>query len=341
MMIKQIINITLISLLIPGSLYARSQVRGVGSSTVYPFITKAAEEFGRNGAYKTPIIESTGTGGGFKLFCKAIGTKTPDIANASREIKESERKLCAKNGITNISEIKLGYDGIALATSNDSQNYKLTTKQIFLALAAHIPQNGELVKNPYKKWSDIDKSLPETKISVYGPPSTSGTRDAFVELVMQKSCVKKIAEFKAKYPNKKTRKKACSEIREDGAYIDAGENDNMIVQKLTASKNTLGIFGYSFLENNSDRVKGSIINGYKATFENIASGKYPISRSLFVYVKNDHYSKVSSLKTFIKELVSEESMGEEGYLTERGLIPLSREEFKSVQKATLKNFKKN
>ena len=337
---KKLFNIiSIIALLLPASLYAREQVRGAGSSTVYPFVTTVAEEFGRNSSYKTPIIESTGTGGGFKLFCQGIGNKTTDISNASRAIKDSERKLCAKNGVTNISEIKIGYDGIVVANSIDSPRYKLTKEQLFLALALKVPQNGKLVKNPYKKWSDIDSSLPNKKISVYGPPPTSGTRDAFVELVMQKSCVKKLPEFIAAYPNKKDRKKKCSLIREDGVYLTSGENDNIIVQKLTTNKNALGIFGYSFLENNIDNLQGSIVSGYKPTFKNISSGKYPISRSLFVYIKNAHYNTVASLQPFVKELISKNAIGQEGYLTYKGLIPLSKKELKKVRQKTLSSLK--
>lgn len=310
--------------------YARSQVKGVGSSTVFPFVTTVAEEFGRNSSYKTPIIESTGTGGGFKLFCKGIGSNHPDISNASRPIKASEIAICKKNGITAIGEIKIGYDGIVIANSKKSQIFKLTTKQLFLGLAKQIPQNGKLVNNPYSKWSDIDKSLPQYDISVYGPPSTSGTRDAFVELVMQESCVK-LPEFISAYPSKKTRKQACSLIREDGIYLEAGENDNFVVQKLNLNKKALGIFGYSFLENNMDSVQGAIIDNHQPTFENISAGLYPISRSLFVYVKEQHYNKVSSLKDFVTELVSDNAIGEDGYLTYKGLIPLPSKELVEVQ----------
>lgn len=334
---NKILYFTLIAFLIPTALYARSQVKGVGSSTVFPFVTVVAETLGRDSSYKTPIIESTGTGGGFKLFCKGLGKKNPDISNASRPIKNSEKELCRRNGVNNIAEIKIGYDGIVLANNIKSPQYKLTVKQIYLALAKYVPQNGQVIENPYKKWSDISKSLPNKTIRVYGPPSTSGTRDAFVELILQKSCMKS-KEFLAKYPNKKTRKSHCSMMREDGAYIDAGENDNFIVQKLNSNKGSLGIFGYSFLENNANIVKGALINNYEPTFNNIAKGKYPISRSLFVYVKEDHYNSIKSLKPFIKELISDEAIGEEGYLTYKGLIPLSSKELKLVQKNTLKNF---
>ena len=314
---------------------AREQIRAVGSSTVYPFITAAAEEFGDKTDYKTPIIEATGTGGGLKIFCSGIGAKTPDLSNASRPIKKSERELCAKNGVTGITEIKLGFDGIVLANSKDSADFNLTKKQIFLALAKYVPSNGYLILNPYKKWSDIDAKLPNKDIAVYGPPPTSGTRDAFLELVMQKTCVKKLPEFKVKYADIKARKKACSVLREDGGYIDAGENDNVIVHKLAKNKNALGIFGYSYLEENAAKVKAAKISGVKATFDNISSGEYPISRSLFVYVKDDHFNKVSSLKSFVKELISEDAVGDDGYLSAIGLIPLNEQELTLVRKSVL------
>jgi phosphate transport system substrate-binding protein len=335
--IKNKILITaLITSFMPNILQARSEIRGVGSSTVYPFVTNVAENFGKKTTYKTPIIESTGTGGGFKLFCAGSGVGFPDISNASRAIKSGERKLCAKNGVKNITEIKIGYDGIVLANYIKSINYKLTIKQIYLALAKEIPANGKFIKNPYKKWSDISKSLPNRKITVYGPPSTSGTRDAFLELVMHKSCMK-LKESLAKFPNKRARKKHCSQLREDGSYIDAGENDNLIVHKLKANNNALGIFGFSFLENNANIVKGSTVNSYKPTFDNISVGKYPISRSLFVYVKNSHYNIVKSLKPFVKELISDDAIGSEGYLTYRGLIPLPESELQRIQKNVRKN----
>jgi phosphate transport system substrate-binding protein len=321
-----VFKIIIANLLLIGNLHARDQIRAAGSSTVFPFITIAAEEFGRNSKYKTPIIEATGTGGGFKLFCSGVGTKFTDISNASREIKASEVKLCSKNGVKEITEIKLGFDGIVLANTNQSKKYRLTTKEIFLALAKDIPANGKIIKNKYNKWSDINPNLPNVAIQIYGPPPTSGTRDAFVELVMQKSCVK-LPEFVKAYPNKKQRKKICSLIREDGKFIEAGENDNIIVQKLLKNPNALGLFGYSFLEQNSDNVQGSIVNNVEPTFENIADGAYPISRSLFIYIKNAHYKIVKGLREFAREIVSEESMGEEGYLVMRGLIPLSEEEF--------------
>lgn len=333
---KIIVPIALAAFILPLNLHARSQVRGVGSSTVYPFVTTAAENFGSSSEYKTPIIESTGTGGGFKFFCGGIGVKHPDISNASREMKSSEKTLCAKNGVDKISEIKIGYDGIVVANSVSAQEYSLTLEQLYLGVAKYIPSNGGVVKNQYKTWSDIDSSLPNKKIEVYGPPPTSGTRDAFVELVLQKTCMK-LKEFKRKYPGKSERKNYCSQVREDGGYINSGENDNLLIHKLDINRDALGIFGYSFLENNAATVQGANINGFSPTFENISDGSYPISRSLFVYVKEGHYKLIDSLEPFIRELVSEDAIGEEGYLTFKGLIPLPSDELELVQETTLKN----
>lgn len=310
---------------------ATRPIHAVGSSTVYPFVTVAAEEFGKKTGKKTPIIESTGTGGGFKIFCNGVGNDTPDLANASRAIKASERKLCAKNNVKDIVEAKIGFDGIVFANAVDSEELNVTTYQLFLALAKKIPtDDGKLIDNPYQKWSDIDAALPATKINVYGPPPTSGTRDAFVELVLEKAC-KNLPEFKAAYPDKKTRKKACHEIREDGAFIESGENDNLIIQKLTKNPIAYGIFGYSFLDQNSEVVKGNKINGVLPEFENISDGSYAISRPLFVYVKGEHLAKKDDLKTFVSELVSSEAIGEDGYVTYKGLIPLPAEELSKLQ----------
>jgi len=315
---------------------ASAQITAVGSSTVYPFITVVAENFGNDTQYKSPIIESTGTGGGMKLFCQGLGTKTPDFTNASREIKQSEIDLCNKNGVTDILEIKVGYDGIIIANSNEAKKYNLTRNQVFLALAREVPINGKLVENPYKKWSDIDKSLPAKEIAFYGPPPTSGTRDAFVELVMEKSCVN-LSEFKAAYENKKLRKKKCIQIREDGVFMEAGENDNLIIQKLAANKDALGIFGYSYLEQNLDKVQGSTINNITPTFDNISTGNYPVSRSLYVYVKEQNYDIKPELKTFVQTLVSEDTIGEDGYLVYKGLIPITFDELNETQELAYKN----
>ncbi len=320
----------IIALSLPTTAQAGTQIRIVGSSTVYPFITVAAEEFGHNSGFSTPIVESTGTGGGFKLFCAGVGDEYPDIANASRAIKKSEAELCAKNGVDEITEIKIGFDGIVLANSKEEGRYNLSKQQIFLALAKKIPVNGELIDNPNEKWSDIDSSLPDVKIEVYGPPSTSGTRDAFVEIVMEPSC-KDLPEFVKAYPDKKTRKKSCHLLREDGHYLEAGENDNLIVQKLRSNPRALGVFGYSFLDQNTDTVQGSYISGVEPTFENISNGSYNISRSLYVYFKKSHINITKGLKEFAQELVSDEAGGEYGYLSDKGLIPLSEEELKNMQ----------
>ncbi|MFT7099113.1 MAG: phosphate transport system substrate-binding protein, partial [Rickettsiales bacterium] len=296
---SKIIKISVfLSLLFTQNVFARDYLRMAGSSTVYPFARTIAEEFGNATSFKTPIVESTGTGGGIKLFCSGVGENFADFANASRAIKATELKVCNENGIKNVVEIKIGYDGIVVANSNKAKPVNLTKKQLFLALANEIPQNGKLIKNPNNKWSDVDKSLPNTTIAVYGPPPTSGTRDAFVELVLEDVCAKK-AEFIAAYPDKKIRKKKCHIIRSDGKFIEAGENDNLIVQKLKNNQEALGVFGFSFLEQNSRVVQGSKINGISPTFENIASGDYKISRPLFIYFKKEQLPFVQGAKEFI------------------------------------------
>lgn len=310
---------------------AGDHIRAVGSSTVYPFVTVVAETFGNNTEFKTPIIETTGTGGGFKLFCAGVGGDHPDVANASRPIKSSEKELCATNGVKDITEIKIGFDGIVLANVKGALKYNFSKKILFLGLAKQIPMGGKLVDNPNKKWSDVDAALPDVKIEIYGPPTTSGTRDAFVELVMEKAC-KDLPEFKAAFPDKKVRKKACHLLREDGHYIEAGENDNLIVQKIQSNNKAIGIFGFSFLGQNGDIVQGSKIEGVEPTFENISSGEYGISRSLFVYVKDNHVANTAGLKEFVTELVSDEAAGDFGYLTEKGLIPLPEDDLMEMQK---------
>lgn len=315
---------------LPSQAGAKDQIQVVGSSTVYPFVTVAAEEFGNSTDFKTPIIESTGTGGGFKLFCAGVGADTPDVSNASRAIKDSERKMCAENGVKDITELKIGYDGIVLANSKDHSRYELTKEQVFMALAKQIPSEGKLIDNPNKTWKDVDASLPDEKIEVYGPPTTSGTRDAFVELVMEPSC-KDLPEFKAAFEDKKARKKACHLMREDGHYIEAGENDNLIVQKLQSNPAALGVFGFSFLDQNANTVQGTIISGVEPTFENISSGDYGVSRSLFVYFKNAHVNKTAGLLEFATELVSDKAATEFGYMSEKGLIPLPEAELDTMQ----------
>lgn len=308
---------------------ARDQVRVVGSSTVFPFSTTVAEQFGKTTKFKSPVVESTGSGGGLKLFCSGVGDNFPDVTNASRRIKKSEVKNCAKSGITDILEMKIGYDGIVLANSNASKVMTLSLRDIFLALAKDVPDaNGTMVENPYKTWNDVNKELPKTKIEVLGPPPTSGTRDAFVELAMEGGCKTFPAIKKLKKSNKKAYKSLCHTIREDGAFIEAGENDNMIVQKLTANPKALGIFGFSFLDQNSDKVQGSLINGKEPSFENIADGAYPVSRPLYFYVKKDHMGMIPGLHEFVLEFSSDKAWGDEGYLTDKGLIPMPEAERK-------------
>ncbi|MBF0276075.1 MAG: PstS family phosphate ABC transporter substrate-binding protein [Nitrospinae bacterium] len=307
---------------------SRDYISIVGSSTVYPFATVVAEQFGKTTKFKTPKIESTGSGGGLKLFCAGVGVSHPDITNASRRIKKSEVEKCAKNGIKDIVEVRIGYDGIVMANSKDAEQMKIDRKDIFLALAKQVPgkKEGELIANPYKTWHDVNPSLPNVKIEVLGPPPTSGTRDAFAELAMEGGC-KKFDWIKAmKKQDKKKYKALCHGIREDGAYIEAGENDILIVKKLEANSKAFGVFGYSFLDQNADKIQGSIIEGEAPTFENIATGKYPVSRPLFFYVKKAHSGMIPGIKEYLAEFTSDRAWGEEGYLVDRGLIPMSAAE---------------
>jgi phosphate transport system substrate-binding protein len=322
-------SLAAIGLAVAGTAHAqtsRDYISIVGSSTVYPFTTAVAETFGRSGSFKTPKVESTGTGGGFKLFCNGVGVAHPDIANASRRIKQSEIDTCARNGVTEIVEIKVGYDGIVLAHSRKAANMKLSRKDVYLALAKQVPDPANpssLVANPYKTWKDVNSSLPATKIEVLGPPPTSGTRDAFVELVMESGCssfgwIKTLKEV-----DEPRFKRVCDSLREDGAYVEAGENDNLIVQKLESNPSALGIFGYSYLEENQDKLAGSLLEGVTPVFETISSGKYPAARPLFIYVKKAHVGVIPGMKEFVTEYVSDKALGQEGYLADKGLIPPS------------------
>jgi len=314
---------------------ARDHIEIVGSSTVYPFSTVVAETFGKKTKFKTPKIESTGSGGGMKLFCAGNGIDTPDITNSSRRIKKSEFEKCTKNGIK-LTEVKVGYDGIAIANAKSAPKYNLTRQAIFFAMAKDVPEvdgnggyTGKLVANTYTKWNQIFPSLPATEIKVMGPPPTSGTRDAFAELAMEGGC-KTVPWIKAlKKTDKKQYKTICHTVREDGKYIEAGENDNLIVQKLVASPNMLGVFGFSFLDQNSDKVQGASVDGKELTFETIALGEYPVSRPLFMYIKNAHVGKVPGMSEFIAEFVAASTWGEDGYLAEKGMIPMPAEERKS------------
>ena len=307
----------------------RDQIRVVGSSTVFPFSQAAAEEFAKKSAKRAPVVESTGTGGGMKIFCGGIGPQHADVTGASRAMTESEYKDCIKNGVTDITEVQIGFDGIAFAASKDSADLSLSKKQLFQALASEVEVDGKIVANPYKTWNQIDKSLPSTPITVFGPPPTSGTRDAWVELVMEAGC----KEFPAiKALEKKRHDEVCKRMRQDGPFIEAGENDNLIVQRLSADKNAHGIFGFSFLYENSDKLKSAKIANVVATIETIADGSYGVSRPIFFYVKNAHRKVIPGLPEFVAEYVSEGSMGQGGYLTDRGLIPLSKDKGAEVRK---------
>jgi len=351
-----------------GTAMARDYINIVGSSTVYPFATVVAEQFGKTSKYKTPKIESTGSGGGLKLFCSGIGLQHPDITNASRRIKKSEQDKCAKNGIKDIVEIKIGYDGIAIANSKKAPLFELTRKEIFMALAKDVPDaSGKLAPNPYKTWNQINPDLPNTKIEVLGPPPTSGTRDAFAELAMGGGAKKfadlkklrglkagKADEIKAtmsklgiplsayeaskkkkgKAPKGKDMFKAVAyAVREDGVYIEAGENDNLIVQKLEANPNALGIFGYSFLDQNADKVQGARIEGIAPEFDSISDGSYLVSRPLFFYVKKAHVGKVPGIEDYLAEFTSGKAWGDEGYLADKGMIPMPDAERKKFADA--------
>ena len=352
----------------------RDVVSIVGSSTVYPFATVVAERFGRSTGFKTPKIESTGSGGGLKLFCKGLGAGTPDITNSSRRIKKSEFDDCQANGVTDVVEVLVGYDGIAIANSKKAPLFKVTRKDLYMALAKDVPgADGKLVPNPNKTWKDVNPSLPATKIEVLGPPPTSGTRDAFAELALGggaksipelktlrgmpadqadeiKALMAKLGipaslytaleERKGKAPGGKDIFKTIAySVREDGAYIEAGENDNLIVQKLEANANALGIFGFSFLEENGDKVQGSQVDGVAPSFDTISSGDYPVSRPLYFYVKAAHVGKIPGIQEYATEFVSNKAMGEDGYLPEKGLIPLNDDELSQVQ-SDVKSLKK-
>ncbi len=326
------ILVTVASITAASSALARNSIEVVGSSTVYPFSTVVAERYGRASGKATPKIESTGSGGGMKLFCSGVGTNYPDITNSSRRMKASEFKLCQSNGVREIIEVQVGYDGIVIANSVKVAPMKLTRKDIFLALAAKVPgsKEGELVDNPYSTWNQVNAALPNTAIEVLGPPPTSGTRDAFAELAMEGGC-KKIAWIAAlKKTNKSAYKAVCHTVREDGRYIEAGENDNLIVQKLEANPAALGVFGFSFLDQNADKVQGSQIESVEPTFESIADKSYPVSRPLYFYVKKAHVGVVPGIQGFLNEFTSEKAWGEEGYLAEKGMIPLPDAERKAM-----------
>ena len=325
----------ILTVIASGSAFAQSSrdyIYVVGSSTVYPFSTVVAERFGRNTEFKTPKIESTGSGGGLKLFCDGVGVDYPDITNSSRAIKSSEIEKCASNGVTGVVEVKIGYDGIVIANAIKSQTVALSRRDIFLALAKQVPGEaaGELIDNPNTTWQDVNPDLPATLIEVLGPPPTSGTRDAFVELAMEGGC--KTFDWIAELKNTDNQAyiSICHTIREDGVFVEAGENDNLIVQKLEANPNAFGIFGFSFLDQNAEKVKGAKVDGVLPTFDLIADGSYPVSRPLFFYLKKAHVDVIPGLREFMREFTAERTWGEEGYLSDRGLIPMPEEERKEV-----------
>ena len=335
---KKVFMVTIAAAILAASIgVANAQQRDVisivGSSTVYPFATVVAERFGKAGSFKTPKIESTGTGGGFKLFCGGVGIQHPDITNASRAIKADEFATCKQNGVTEVVEVKIGYDGIVVANGKKAQPLKLTRTDLFLALAKEVPDPSgaeKTVPNPYKTWKDVNPALPEVKIEVLGPPPTSGTRDAFLELAMEPGAKKSDWLSKLAKSDEKKFRAIAHTIREDGVYVDAGENDNLIVQKLGANPGALGIFGYSYMDQNTDKIQGASVDGAQPTFELIADGKYPLSRPLFIYVKKAHASVIPGVKEYLAEFTSEKAWGKDGYLSEKGLIPLPDAERKPV-----------
>ena len=307
--------------------FGRDRLQIVGSSTVYPFATVVAENFGQSSGFNSPIVESTGSGGGLKLFCAGTGSDTPDITNASRRIKASEVELCASNGVDEIVEMQVGYDGIVLANSRKGEPMELSLGELYLALARDIPDgNGGFKPNDNVMWSDVSDALPARKIEVLGPPPTSGTRDAFVELAMEGGC-KMFPEVAAlKDSDKDAFKARCHTLREDDGFTEAGENDNLLIKKLDANTNAFGIFGYSYLDQNGDVIQAASINGVAPEFEAIASGEYPVARSLYVYLKPAHLGKAPGLQEFANEFVSDRAAGEYGYLADKGLIPMPEAE---------------
>jgi len=313
------------ALLASPAVLARDTIEIVGSSTVYPFATVVAERYGRSSGGATPKIEATGSGGGLKLFCSGVGASYPDVTNSSRRIKASEFALCQSNGVSDIIEVQIGFDGIVIANAKGKPALDISRRDLFLALAKQVPSdNGTMVDNPYTRWSQINPALPDATIEVLGPPPTSGTRDAFAELALEGGCKTFPAIAAMKSSDKQAYKTACHTVREDGLYVEAGENDNLIVQKLEANPNALGIFGFSFLDQNADKVQGSSIEGVEPTFDSIADKSYPVSRPLYFYVKKAHVGVVPGIEGFLAEFTSEKAWGDEGYLAEKGMIPLPR-----------------
>jgi phosphate transport system substrate-binding protein len=310
----------------------------VGSSTVFPFSSASAEMFAAGGQFKTPRVESTGTGGGFSVFCQGIGPQTPSIANASRQIKLSEFNECAKNGVTEITEVKIGYDGIVIASGKTGPKLSVTKYEIYQALAKELydPKTKAFVPNPNMMWNQINPALPAIKIDVMGPPPTSGTRDAFIELVMEKGAVGNDYLKALKASDEKEFKTRATTLREDGAWKDSGENDNLIVQALSRSPEQFGVFGYSSFEENADRLQEASIDGVQANVDNIISGEYGAARSLYFYIKKAQIGVVPGLKEFATEMVSDKAAGTRGYLRGRGMVPLTIAE-RQASEATVAN----
>lgn len=313
---------------------ARDRIRVVGSGTVYPFATLVAEQFGEEGSFHTPVVEATGTGGGFKVFCAGYGPQTPDINDASRPMTESERLQCTKNGVRDVVTVTLGFDGIVLAAGK-GEAFALTKTQLFRALARQLPDaHGKLSPNPYHRWREIDAALPDKPIRVYGPSTVSGTRDAFGELVMEEGC-SGVPAFAAAVPDEKERRKTCQLIREDGSYIEAGEDYNILVQKISGDAGALGIFGFNFYNENLSRIDACSIDGVQPLAGSIASGEYKVARRLFMVVKAQHVGVVPGIAEFLREATGEAAIGPEGYLTAKGLIPLPDEERRQARQTAL------
>lgn len=319
----RLIAVLTVLLILPGAGAVREQVRVVGSSTVFPYAQAVAEEFTEATDSASPVVEATGTGGGMHIFCAGLGPRTPDVTTASRRIRPAEVAACHANGVIGITEARFGEDAVVIARSRTGATAGFTRAQLFQGLAASVEVRGEIVPNPYRRWREIDRALPDEPITVYGSPYTSGTRDAFIELVMDEGCAA-FPAIAALPPDRRT--EVCGRIRQDGAFITAGESDNVIVRRLVADPAAIGIFGYSLLAPNTDRLRGVALDGVVPTKDAIASGAYGAVRSLYLYVKNAHRGVIPGLERFLAEFTSEAAIGPGGYLVERGLVPLAAEE---------------
>ncbi len=308
----------------------RAGVWSAGSSTVFPFATRVAENFGRNNeGMASPRVEALGTGGGIKAFCQGVGPATPDIANASRQMKQSEFDECVKNGVTEIIELQIGYDGIVVATARTGNSFNFELSDLYMGLAREVPDaSGAFILNPSRSWRDVNPNLPDQRIQVYGPPPTSGTRDAFLELGMTPGAEQVPAASALAETDEDRFEAIAHTLREDGVWVDSGENDNAILQTLTRTPGSLGVFGFSFLEQNMDVVKAESIDGVMPSIDSIADGSYPLARSLFIYVKKAHIGVIPGLELYIQEFMSDSSVGRGGYLQDRGIIPMRENEIR-------------